>query len=247
MPLARLLGRRTAELHAALFESSQGAYAPKAFNALSSRAFYQSVRNLSAKAFDALKSAALSEPAARLARDVLHHKADLRRTLDKALSSPLSGLRMRVHGDYHLGQVLYTGSDFYIIDFEGEPARTPSERRRLRSPLADVAGMLRSFHYAAFGVLTMPLPGARIRPEDSQQLEPWAQHFFDACASAFLSSYLASADGAAFLGGTQTQVQTLLEIHLVEKATYELLYELNNRPQWAELPLRGLLALLPAH
>jgi len=245
VPLARLLGRRTAELHAALFESSQGESAPKAFNALSSRAFYQSVRNLSARAFDALKSAALPEPAASLAREVSSHKSDLRRILDKALSPPLSGLRMRIHGDYHLGQVLYTGSDFYIIDFEGEPARTPAERRRLRSPLADVAGMLRSFHYAAFGVLTMPLPGARIRPEDSQQLEPWARYFFQACAREFFKSYLATGEGAAFLGGSPSEVQAMLEIHLLEKATYELLYELNNRPTWAELPLRGLLSLLP--
>ncbi len=245
-PLARLLGRRTAELHSALFESSQGVNAPKAFNALSSRAFYQSVRNLSAKAFDALRAATLPERAARLAREVTSHKADLRKILDQALSPPLVGLRMRVHGDYHLGQVLYTGSDFYIIDFEGEPARTPAERRRLRSPLADVAGMLRSFHYAAFGVLTMTLPGARIRPEDCEQLEPWAQHFFQICAHAFLTAYLASAETATFLGATPSQARALLEIHLLEKATYELLYELNNRPQWSELPLRGLLALLPA-
>lgn len=242
--LSRLLGRRTAELHAALFETSRGDDTPKAFSALSSRAFYQSVRNLSTKALDALKSAPLPEPAQRLAREVLARKADLRTLLDKALSSPLSGQRMRVHGDYHLGQVLYTGSDFYIIDFEGEPARPPRERRRLRSPFADVAGMLRSFHYAAFGVLTMPLPGAHIRPEDKEQLEPWAQHFFHTCGRAFLSAYLSHADGAPFSSGDPQQLQTLLEIHLLEKALYELVYELNNRPQWAELPLRGLLSLL---
>jgi maltose alpha-D-glucosyltransferase/alpha-amylase len=245
-PLARLLGRRTAELHQALFESSQGDQAPRAFNALSSRAFYQSIRNLNARAFDALKAAALPEPAAGLAREVLAHKVELRRILDQALSPPLAGICMRVHGDYHLGQVLYTGSDFYIIDFEGEPARTPRERRRLRSPLADVAGMLRSFHYAAYGVLTMPLTGARVRPEDTEQLKPWARYFFDSCAYEFLSSYLAAAEGAAFLSGTPSQLRTLLEIHVLEKTTYELLYELNSRPEWAELPLRGLLALLPA-
>jgi maltose alpha-D-glucosyltransferase/alpha-amylase len=95
-PLARLLGRRTAELHGALFEVSSGDTAPKAFNALSSRAFYQSVRNLSARAFDALRLAALPERGVRLAREVVSRKADLRRILDKALSPPLSGLRMRV-------------------------------------------------------------------------------------------------------------------------------------------------------
>jgi maltose alpha-D-glucosyltransferase/alpha-amylase len=244
-PLSRLLGRRTAELHQALYETCRADGSLQDFNALSSRAFYQSVRNLMAKAFDALKVAPLAEPALELAREVLTRKAELRSLLDRALSPPLSGVRMRIHGDFHLGQVLYTGSDFYIIDFECEPARTPAERRRLRSPLADVAGMLRSFHYAAFGVLTMPLPGARIRPEDSRALEPWAQYFFDACAREFLVSYLATAQGAGFLAGTAAAAETLLDIHLLEKATYELLYELNNRPQWTELPLRGLRSLLP--
>jgi maltose alpha-D-glucosyltransferase / alpha-amylase len=245
VPLARLLGRRTAELHAALYETSLGAStAPKPFTALSSRAFYQSVRNLSAKAFDALKAVSLPEPAHRLAKALLQRRAALRQILDRALTQPLSGQRMRVHGDYHLGQVLYTGSDFFIIDFEGEPARTPVERRRLRSPLADVAGMIRSFHYAALGVLAMPLPGAQIRPEDREQLEPWARAFYQCTAHGFLSSYLAATEGAPFRSGGPDQLRTLLEMQLVEKALYELLYELNNRPTWAELPLRGLLSLI---
>jgi maltose alpha-D-glucosyltransferase/alpha-amylase len=244
-PLASLLGKRTAELHSALYETSLGTpSAAKSFTALSSRAFYQSVRNLSARAFDALKVVSLPEPASRLAKTLVERRSGLRQVLDRALTQPLSGLRMRVHGDYHLGQVLYTGSDFYIIDFEGEPARTPVERRRLRSPLADVAGMLRSFHYAAFGVLAMPLPGAQIRPEDRDQLQPWARAFYEAAAHHFLSSYLAATEGAPFRGGSPDQLRTLLEIQLVEKALYELLYELNNRPGWAELPLRGLLSLL---
>jgi maltose alpha-D-glucosyltransferase/alpha-amylase len=150
---------------------------------------------------------------------------------------------MRVHGDYHLGQVLYTGSDFYIIDFEGEPARSMAERRRLRSPLADVAGMMRSLHYAAFGVLTMQLPGAQTRPEDRELLEPWARHFSDSCARAFFTSYCRSAEPGGFLPENPEDLELLVEIHLVEKALYELLYELNNRPSWAELPLRGLLDL----
>jgi maltose alpha-D-glucosyltransferase/alpha-amylase len=246
-PLARLLGRRTAELHAALYESTRGtSLAPKSFTSLSSRAFYQSVRNLNAKALDALRRAGLPEPAKQLSQRLIGRRSSLRQILDRVLSQPLVGERMRVHGDYHLGQVLYTGSDFFIIDFEGEPGRTPAERRRLRSPLADVAGMIRSFHYATFGVLAMPLPGAQIRPEDREQLEPWANVFYQTTAHAFLSSYLAAAERAPFLTGNAEQLRTLLEIQIVEKALYELLYELNNRPSWAELPLRGLLSLLPA-
>jgi maltose alpha-D-glucosyltransferase/alpha-amylase len=247
LPLTRLLGRRTAELHAALFESSQGGpSSPKPFNALSSRAFYQSVRNLSASSLDALKKATLPEPAQSLALAVLARKAELRKIIDYALEQPLCGQRMRIHGDYHLGQVLYTGNDFFVIDFEGEPARTPGERRRLRSPLADVAGMIRSFHYAAFGVLSMPLPGAQIRPEDRGQLEPWARYFYQACIADFTSSYLASANDAPFASGSYDHFQPTLRIYLVEKALYELRYELDNRPLWAELPLRGLLSLVEA-
>ena len=244
VPLARLLGRRTAELHAALFTSFSGELSPRAFTSLSSRAFYQSVRNLNARAFDVLKSAILPTQPQRFAAQLVERKAQLRGLIDRTLARPLSGQRMRVHGDYHLGQVLYTGSDFYIIDFEGEPARSMADRRRLRSPLADVAGMIRSMHYAAFGVLTMQLPGTQIRPEDREQLEPWAWHFAEASARAFYQGYVRAAEGSAFLPQSPDELHALLEIHLVEKALYELLYELNNRPAWAELPLRGLLALL---
>ncbi len=246
LPLARLLGKRTAELHAALLVSFSGPAAPKPFTSLSSRAFYQSVRNLHAKAFDALKVAQLPEEAQRLARALLARKGSLRSILDRALARPLAGTRLRVHGDFHLGQVLYTGNDFYIIDFEGEPARSPAERRRLRSPLADVASMIRSFHYAAFGVLSMQLPGAQTRPEDREALEPWARHFFHTCSRAFLISYIKTAEGGGFVPTDLVELRTVLEIHLVEKALYELIYELNNRPPWTELPLRGLLDLTDA-
>ncbi len=244
VPLAKLLGKRTAELHSALFASTQaGAACPKPFTSLSSRAFYQSVRNLSARAFDALKRARLTENSRRLAFALQERRSHLRKAIDRALSRPLSGQRMRVHGDYHLGQVLYTGNDFYVIDFEGEPARKPGERRRLRSPLSDVAGMLRSLDYAAFGVLSMPLPGAQTRPEDRERLEPWARWFADCCSRAFCEQYLLSSEGEPFLRGVGEDFRALLEIHLIEKALHELLYELDNRPTWAELPLRGLLHL----
>jgi maltose alpha-D-glucosyltransferase/alpha-amylase len=244
LPLARLLGRRTAELHAALLASfPSGEFAAKPFTSLSSRAFYQSVRNLLARAFDALKEASLPERSMRLAQALHERRAALRTVIDRALARPLAGLRMRVHGDYHLGQVLYTGSDFHIIDFEGEPARSPRERRRLRSPLADVAGMMRSFHYATFGVLTMPLPGAQTRPEDRELLEPWARYFYGAAARAFFTSYCRAIEQPGLLPSDENELAVLLEIHLVEKALYELIYELDNRPSWAELPLRGLLEL----
>jgi maltose alpha-D-glucosyltransferase/alpha-amylase len=244
LPLARLLGQRTAELHAALAAGfADGPSTAKPFTALSSRAFYQSVRNLSARAFDALKAAPLLETAQPLRSSLLERRGSIKRLIDAALSRPLAGQRIRVHGDYHLGQVLYTGSDFYVIDFEGEPGRSLDERRRLRSPLADVASMMRSLHYAAFGVLSLALPGAQTRPEDRATLTPWARYFFETSVRAFLTSYTGVTSLEGLLPETPHEFQRLLDIQLVEKALYELIYELNNRPTWVELPLRGLLDL----
>ncbi|MFZ5890691.1 MAG: maltose alpha-D-glucosyltransferase [Myxococcota bacterium] len=243
--LAGVLGTRTAELHAALFQNLRDTpLAARPYTSLTSRAFYQSVRNLCAKALDALKVAHLSDEARPFGEFVLSKKAEIRRSIDRVLSAPLTGFAMRVHGDYHLGQVLYTGRDFYIIDFEGEPARSLNERKRLRSPLVDVAGMLRSFHYAAFGALTQDVPGSQIRPEDREPLGPWAHAFYRVSSHHFLQSYFKAMDGLEILPTDPEKRALLLDVHLLEKALYELLYELNNRPSWVELPLRGIASLL---
>jgi maltose alpha-D-glucosyltransferase/alpha-amylase len=243
--LAGLLGTRTAELHAALYKNlGNTTFAARPYTSLSSRAFYQSVRNLCAKALDTLKATPLPDEAKPFAEFVRSRKGDLRRSIDRVLAVPLSGLAMRVHGDYHLGQVLYTGRDFFIIDFEGEPARSLSERKRLRSPLVDVAGMLRSFHYAAFGALTQDIPGSQVRREDREALAPWAHAFYRSSARYFLSSYFKEVEPLGILPRDPAQRAVLLEVHLMEKALYELVYELNNRPNWVELPLRGIASLL---
>jgi maltose alpha-D-glucosyltransferase/alpha-amylase len=105
--------------------------------------------------------------------------------------------------------------------------------------------MIRSLHYAAFGVLSMQLPGAQTRLEDRERLEPWGRHFFERCASELLESYCRAAAPEGLLPSSADELRLLLDMHLLEKALYELLYELNQRPAWAELPLRGLLDLLP--
>jgi maltose alpha-D-glucosyltransferase/alpha-amylase len=151
---------------------------------------------------------------------------------------------MRVHGDYHLGQVLYTGKDFYIIDFEGEPARTSAERRRRRSPLADVAGMLRSFHYAVYGVLMGDVPGVPVRPDDMPLLRPWAPVWYSWIGAAFLGAYLDGIAPADLLPRDAESLRLLLDVHLIEKSLYEVVYELNNRPSWVRIPLRGILDVL---
>jgi maltose alpha-D-glucosyltransferase/alpha-amylase len=149
-----------------------------------------------------------------------------------------------VHGDYHLGQVLHTASGFAIIDFEGEPARTLADRRRKRSPLADVAGILRSYHYAAYGVLGGDVPGSDIRPDDRALLEPWARAWYAWVGSRFVAGYLEVEGIRALLPAASSDLGALLELHLLEKALYELGYELNNRPDWVAVPLRGIIDLL---
>jgi maltose alpha-D-glucosyltransferase/alpha-amylase len=150
-------------------------------------------------------------------------------------------MRTRIHGDYHLGQVLRTASDFVIIDFEGEPARPIAERRGKRSPLQDVAGMLRSFHYAAFA----PLLGEnKMREEDARKMSAWAESWNAWVAKRFLGKYFATAAPGSFLPQSEDDTRTLLELHLLEKAIYELGYELNNRPTWVGIPLQGISNLL---
>jgi maltose alpha-D-glucosyltransferase/alpha-amylase len=147
-----------------------------------------------------------------------------------------------------LGQVLYTGKDFYIIDFEGEPARAISERRLKRSPLRDVASMLRSFQYAAQAVLYGDVPGviARARPEDWETLGVWARYWTRWVGLAFLRDYLHTAGDAPFLPKSRESLSIMLLTFLLDKALYEMVYELNNRPAWVRLPLHGILQLVEA-
>jgi maltose alpha-D-glucosyltransferase/alpha-amylase len=155
------------------------------------------------------------------------------------LTRKLSAMKIRHHGDYHLGQVLYTGKDFVIIDFEGEPARTLGERRLKKSPLRDVAGMIRSFHYAAYLSLLKEAP--TIRPEDKPVLEPWADVWYYYISGAFLKSYLEVAGSVQDLIPKDVEeLETMLKSYLLDKAIYELGYELNNRPDWVMIPIRGI-------
>jgi len=149
--------------------------------------------------------------------------------------------KIRTHGDLHLGQVLNTGKDFVFIDFEGEPSRSLGERKLKRCALRDVAGMIRSFHYAAHTALSMHRQ--TVRAEDVPLLEPWADHWARWISSAYLQSYLQAADGALFIPDKREDTEALLDAYLLEKAVYELRYELNNRPDWLPIPLEAVLAL----
>ncbi|MBA2570688.1 MAG: putative maltokinase, partial [Chloroflexi bacterium] len=244
---ARLLGKRTAELHRSLADAGheQPALAAEPFTQLYRRSLYQGMRAQVGEAFAQLRRrlGSLPEHVREPAERALAQETAVRDRLAGLLRAPMAASRIRIHGDYHLAQTLWTGRDVVVIDFEGEPGRPLSERRHKHSPLRDVAGMLRSFHYAAFGAL-QGTPGlGSVRPTDVLGLEAWARLWYAWVSAAFLGAYMESIEGAGILPADSGQVATLLDVLLVQKAAYELVYELNSRPDWVSIPLRGILEL----
>src|SRR5262249_9778587 len=155
-------------------------------------------------------------------------------------NAPIEAAKIRCHGDYHLSQVLRAERDYVILDFEGEPARSIKQRRAKQSPLKDVAGMLRSFSYAAYAGL---FEFSRHRHENMQRLVPWAEFWQKWVSEAFLKQYQSKAKLAVFLPVRPEEFSILLKLFMLEKACYELVYELNNRPDWVCIPLKGILSL----
>jgi maltose alpha-D-glucosyltransferase/alpha-amylase len=248
---AEQLGQRTAELHLALTSNVQDPhFAPEPFSMLYQRSIYQSMRTLAAQTLQLLhrRLKTLPEAVVGAARQVLELEGEVMRRFQLVLQHKIVAMRARYHGDYHLGQVLYTGKDFVIIDFEGEPVRPLSERRIKRSPLRDVAGMVRSFHYAAYVGLHNQRDGEALPEQhgDLAALEPWARFWHRWVSAVFTKTYFAVAQTSPFVPRTRTEQQVLLDAFLLEKALYELNYELNHRPEWTHIPLRGVLQLLEA-
>jgi maltose alpha-D-glucosyltransferase/alpha-amylase len=243
----RLLGVRTAQMHRALASASKGSpFEPEPFSKLYQRSLFQSLRTLGVKTFDLLRrnQDKLRGQIQEDAQILLQNEQNLYNRFNPLLSQKISTLRIRIHGDYHLGQLIFTGKDFQIIDFEGEPARPVSERRIKRSALRDVAGMLRSFHYAAeWALYNLKRTGMKDNMSDSF-LKACALQWYDWVCSIFLKAYRAEAREGFFLPQNPEDFILLLDIFLLDKALYELAYELNNRPQWVAVPLNGLLALL---
>jgi maltose alpha-D-glucosyltransferase/alpha-amylase len=245
---AHLLGRRTAELHLALATPTDDpAFAAEAFSAEDLATERERIEQQADAALAALdrtlaeNTQSLSEETVQAARRLLAQRSQIKqRLVGLSANSANFGQRIRVHGDYHLGQLLRARTDFLIVDFEGEPARSLAERRTKQSPLRDVAGMLRSFSYAAHAALTRH---AQRRPEHTNALQPWATLWERAVANTFLRGYRETIGDHPLLPSNQG-AETLLVALLVEKAFYELLYELNNRPTWLHIPLTGLLELM---
>ncbi|MFP5204333.1 MAG: maltose alpha-D-glucosyltransferase, partial [Acidobacteriota bacterium] len=255
---AAQLGRRTAEMHLALGGSTDlEAFAPEPLTRDDLARDAQRIESEIKSALEGLKRnlPLLDDPTADAAGLLLSRRVAL---LDRAraiVDAPVSGERIRIHGDYHLGQTLRTatssgvedasGGDFVLLDFEGEPARPLAERRRKQSPLKDVAGMLRSFSYAARSAALhcAEKQSQAGRVGASANVESWARHWEAAAAAEFLSAYHAAiAAMPSLLPGRET-ARELLGAYIIEKALYELMYELNNRPHWLRIPIDGILAL----
>lgn len=244
---AELLGRRTAELHIALsVDTNDAAFSPEPFSRLYQRSLYQGVRNQTTRALDLLarRAESLQVETRSAAQALLARRDEIFRHLRGIVDRGITATRIRCHGDYHLGQVLYTGNDFVIIDFEGEPTRPISERRIKTTPFRDVAGMLRSFDYACHAALEAQLSGMVVQERDYAILDRWVRLWVGWTSAAFLKSYLTVSGDAAYIPRPREAVQALLELYLIDKALYELQYELNNRPDWAHIPIKGLQRIL---
>ncbi len=239
--LAALLGRRVGEMHVALASAAgDPRFLPEPLDAETRTRIAREVATSLERALAHVGTGTSSLGAG--ARDAFAAVRSRERALEARLADAVrlgeGTIRMRVHGDLHLGQVLFTGNDFVIIDFEGEPARSLDERKSKRSPLVDVAGMLRSYHYAIVSAV-------RARPEPARAaVAPWATLWYRAVTASFLRGWLGAVEGTIVLPASRLVTHALLDLYLLEKSVYEVRYELDNRPDWVEIPLQGIRELL---
>ena len=243
MTLARTLGKRTAELHA-VFARTTGdpAFDPAAFTASDVAAWTEHARRKTVEALDGLARVrdVLPEPLRAVADRLLAQRDRLLARIVSHANDRSQRMKTRLHGDFHLAQVLLAQDDVFIIDFEGEPSGTMQERAEKLSSLKDVAGMLRSFDYAMHAALFNFIAD---RPDARTAIETPARHWQAQARDAFLDGY----DAAALVAGiasARAEMDALLELFILEKAAYELKYEVDNRPDWVGIPLNGLLDIL---
>ncbi|MGH9558890.1 MAG: maltose alpha-D-glucosyltransferase, partial [Bryobacteraceae bacterium] len=236
------LGRRTGEMHRALASHTDDpAFAPEPLTAEDAQGLTLDWREQATAAFGLLKEnlPRLPDEAVETAALVLGRRREILDRLRVPHEHGDLGLRIRIHGDYHLGQVLRAKGDYIILDFEGEPSRPLRERRNKQSALKDIAGMLRSFSYGAYSTL---LNWTARHGEDFARMEPWARLWERSAAAEFLRGYREAAGGAEFLPAAVEDFRRLLRAHRLSKALNEIVYELNNRPAWVRVPLIGILS-----
>ncbi len=242
----RLLGTRTAELHLALASRpEEPAFAPEPFTDFHRHGLYHGFLARLGRAAEALRNqlGRLPETVRADAQAVLDRQVALREKLRFVRDTRINAARIRIHGDLHLGQALYTGKDFVFIDFEGDPARPLSERRLKRSPLRDVAGMMDSFYHASHRVLFGEAPGVYPQPESLNTIEAWAKKWYGWASSEYLASYLATPGIGELMPQEREQVQFMLDVFLIDLALKKLSFELAHAPERIRVPAHALLEL----
>jgi maltose alpha-D-glucosyltransferase / alpha-amylase len=243
----RLLGHRTADMHLALASRPDlSAFAPEPFTEFYRHSLYHGMLGQSSRAMDSLRARVRSLQGAAHddAETLINREPELRARLVRLRDTRISGTRIRHHADFQLANVLYTGNDFVISNFEGNPERPIGERRIKRSPLRDVASMIRSFHYVSHAVLFDQVPGIVLSRDAYPQLERWAASWYLWVSALFLKGYIERAGNAGFLPRSQEEREVLLEAYTLEKALMEIEYELNHRPDWVRIPVHGILEQL---
>jgi maltose alpha-D-glucosyltransferase/alpha-amylase len=235
-----LLAKRTAEMHVALgSEFSDTAFTPTYFNGdytvwLKNRLTYQFQNRLNLTENNLHK---LEGYALQLAKEFLENKNSIRKRLVNFDWTKLKGERIRIHGDYHLGQILVQDDDFCILDFEGEPESTIRDRKVKQPPLKDVAGLFRSFHYAIYATI---FSHQKEYQQEQEELFKYAELLYKYFVAVFLETYRAVTQENNLSIGYTNERRFLLKYCLLEKAIYELGYELNSRPKWTIIPLKGI-------
>lgn len=238
----RLLGKRTGEMHRALSDSSNPAFAPEKYSLHYQRSLYAGLRTLVNNVMNTVNDS-MPTLNAELRHDLqafLGWRNDLFEVFSQIHKDKIDTLRIRIHGDFHLGQVLFDGRDFFIADFEGDPTRTFSERRIKRSPLRDVAGIVRSLHYAAHSSM---LTDSRAKKE-IDQLMPVFEEWHEAARRTFIHAYVSEVQGTGLIPENDKHLDMLITIFTLEKALIELDHELKQRPDWAIVPLNGIAEIL---
>jgi len=242
----RVLAERTAELHLVLASDTEDeAFKPEPFTPHYMRGLYQSMRNLTRQNFHALNRQFknLSAEDAVLAQKVLSQEQEILHRFRAIYEKRYNAMRIRHHGDFHLGQVLNTGNDFLIIDFEGEPLRSIGERRLKACPLRDVAGMIRSLHYASQAALAKYIEQG-LSNRQREGMAEWGRFWSRWISAIYYRSYRESMREATFLPSSDADFKMLTDVFLLRKAVYEVGYELASRPAWLKIPLQGILELL---
>jgi len=250
--IARKIGIQTALLHRTLASDSRVAdFRPEPFGRLYQRSLYQAMRNLTHQVFTRLtrELPRLTEPVKADAARLLGLREPLLERFRKVADTPLAGSRIRIHGDYELDQLVYTGTDFVVIDFEADFDDSSGERRVKRSPLRDVAAMIRSFDYAAHSVLfdlehKEGRPPGLVRREDRSALEPWARRWQSRISRQFVDAYFESLDRPGLVPATRSECEFLLDVILLERTLDDVGRDMARRPDWMVVPLRALLRML---